>query len=61
METDTHTLNELQRAKRGGNNRGVDDLVCWKHAIHVAHTDAGDQYDMNAYLFFFQWYCDIVE
>jgi hypothetical protein len=57
---DVDTLNRIA-PRKGRGNWSPDDLVCWKHAIHVAHTEAGDQYDINAYLFFFQWYCDMVE
>jgi hypothetical protein len=44
-----------------GEKDSYDDLVCWLQAVHVAHVDAGDDYDVDGYRFFFLWYCDLAE
>jgi hypothetical protein len=58
---EANTMEAIQPPKKGGGNRAPDDLICWLHAIHVCHVDAGDSYDRDGYLFFFSWYCDLVE
>jgi len=42
-----------------GTKEGSDDLICWLRALHVAHVDAGDVYDMDGYRFFFLWYSEV--
>jgi hypothetical protein len=56
---DAATLNEIAPMGPGRSFEAPDDLVCWLHAIHVAHIDAGDRYDTEGYLFFFLWYCEL--
>lgn len=44
-----------------GTREADDDLVCWLQAVHVAHIWANEVYDMEAYGFFFSWYCALSE
>ncbi len=58
---DATTINEIQPRRVGNGDKAPDDLVCWLHAIHVCHVEAGNVYDMDGYRFFFLWYCEIAE
>ena len=36
-----------------------DELILWLKAIHVAHIQAGDEYDVEGWKWFFLWYCSL--
>lgn len=44
-----------------GTREADDDLICWLQAIHTAHIWANQERDVEAYAFFFSWYCAISE
>lgn len=53
------TIKSIAPLRSGRGDRNPDDLICWLHALHACHVDAGDRYDMDGYRFFFLWYCSI--
>jgi hypothetical protein len=51
----------MDQIPKKGTKESSDDLVCWLQAIHVAHVWANEVYDLEAYKFFFMWYCALSE
>lgn len=58
---DAATVKAIAPMGPGRSHEAPDDLVCWLHALHVCHVEAGDEYDMDGYRFFFLWYCSVAE
>jgi len=58
---DSPTIRSIAPMRSGRGDRDPDDLVCWLHAIHVCHVEANNAYDVDGYLFFFNWYCSLAE